>query len=126
MTASPFARMTVAVTRLPTLDRPAFQAYWRERHGPLVRRLAETLGIVRYVQLHADLEDDGPAGPGSQPWSAPCDGLAQIWYASREAFDARMAEPAAREAARLLRDDELRFMDRQQTRRWWGVEHLIL
>ncbi|HRD26856.1 MAG TPA: EthD domain-containing protein, partial [Caulobacter sp.] len=93
MTARPLARLTVAVTRLPTLDRPAFQAYWRERHGPLVRRLAGTLGIVGYVQLHADLEDEGPDDPARRPWSAPCDGLAQIWYASRQDFEARMTDP---------------------------------
>lgn len=119
-------RMTVALTRLPHLSREAFQAYWFEQHGPLVRRLAEVLGIVEYAQLHA--LDEPPANPGSGPmqWTAPYDGLAEISYVSREDFDARMATPAAREAAALLRDDELCFIDRPNCLRWWGVERRIL
>lgn len=125
MIAAPLARMTVALVRLPTLTRAAFQDYWLERHAPLVRSLAGTLGILNYVQLHSDLGDPPADAKSPSPWSSPYDGLAQVWYASREAFDATMAEPAAREAARLLRYDENVFIDRQRSRRWWGVEHTI-
>ena len=118
--------MTVALTRLATLGRGEFQDYWLGRHGPLVRTLAGTLGIVKYVQLHSDLEDPSPEDPSAQTWSAPYDGLAQIWYESREAFDARMADPAARDAARMLRNDERAFMDSDKSRRWWGLEYPII
>ena len=119
------ARMTVALVRLPTLTRAAFQAYWLERHAPLVTSLAGALGILKYVQLHSEPEDSWAVARSPSPWSSPYDGLAQVWYASREAFEATMAEPAAREAARLLRNDEGLFIDREHTRRWWGVEHTI-
>lgn len=125
MTKPPLARMTVGLIRLPTLTRAAFQDYWLERHAPLVRGLARTLGILKYVQLHSDPEDPGADARSPSHWSSPYDGLAQIWYLSREAFDATMAEPAAREAAKLLRSDEGVFIDRQRSRRWWGVEHAI-
>lgn len=119
-------RMTVALTRLPHLSREAFQAYWFEQHGPLVRRLAEVLGIVEYAQLHALDESHPDASSGRAHWTAPYDGLAEIGYASREVFNARIATPAAREAAALLRDDEVRFIDRPNSPRWWGVERRIL
>jgi len=119
-------RMTVALTRLPHLSREAFQAYWLERHGPLVLSLAEALGIVEYVQLHALDEPPADAPPGHARWMAPYDGLAEIGYVSRADFDARMETPATREAAALLRDDELCFIDRRNSPRWWGVARRIL
>jgi len=126
MTALSLIRMTVALVRSPTLSRGAFQDYWLGQHGPLVRTLAGTLGIVKYVQLHSDPEGISPDDPSGRTWSAPYDGLAQIWYESREAFDARMSDSAARDAARQLRDDERHFMDREKSRRWWGLEHPIV
>lgn len=126
MTPLPPARMTVALVRLPTLTRAAFQAYWLERHAPLVTSLAGALGILKYVQLHSDLEDPSADAPSPSPWSSPYDGLAQVWYASREAFEARMADPLARDAARQLREDERAFMDRERSRRWWGLEYEIV
>jgi uncharacterized protein (TIGR02118 family) len=117
--------MTVALTRLPHLTRAEFQDYWFDNHGPLVRSLAEVLGIVEYVQLHS--LDDGSSGAitGSRWWVAPYDGLAEVWYSSREDFDARMSNAAAREAARQLREDELRFIDTTKCPRWWACARRI-
>lgn len=126
MITPPLARMTVALVRLPTLTRAAFQDYWLERHAPLVRGLAETLGILKYVQLHSDPEDPAMGALSPSHWSGPYDGLAQVWYASRQAFDAKMVEPAARDAARMLRNDERLFIDRERSRRWWGVEYAVV
>ncbi len=126
MTAPRLIRMTVALVRLPSLSRGAFQDYWLGQHAPLVRTLAATLGIVRYVQLHSELDGPSPEGPSARTWPAPYDGLAEILYESREAFDARMSDPAAQDAARLLRDDERRFIDREKSRRWWGFEHAVI
>ncbi|HEX4196037.1 MAG TPA: EthD domain-containing protein [Caulobacteraceae bacterium] len=113
-------RMTVALTRLPSLGRAEFQAYWIDRHAPLVASLAEILGIQGYIQLHTAVDDD------RAPWLAPYDGLAEIRYASRADFDARMSSPAGQAAGRVLRDDERRFIDRSRSPRWWGVERTIL
>ena len=46
-------KLVFCLHRLPHLSREEFQRYWREEHGPLVRRHAEVLGIARYVQSHA-------------------------------------------------------------------------
>lgn len=118
-------RLTVALTRLPELSRADFQDYWFDQHGPLVRDLADVLGILEYVQLHS-LDNPPPdASPGRHPWRAPYDGLAEIWYASREDFDARKSNSAAREAARQVREDEFRFIDRANCHRWWGCTRRI-
>ncbi|MFZ5669542.1 MAG: EthD domain-containing protein [Pseudomonadota bacterium] len=119
MTAPPGARLTIALTRLPTLTRGEFQAYWRDRHAPLVRSMAEVMGIVGYVQLHVGPDDGGPG-------AAPFDGLAEVWFASREAHAARMATADARAAARRLREDERRFVDIARSPRWWGQAHRVI
>ena len=45
-------KLVFCVRRLSTLSREEFQRYWRETHGPLVRRHAGVLRIRRYVQTH--------------------------------------------------------------------------
>ncbi len=42
-------KLIFCVRRLSHLSRDAFQQYWRETHGPLVRRHAAVL----VIQLHA-------------------------------------------------------------------------
>ena len=54
-------KLTFCLRRLPNLTLAAFQDYWLNNHGPLVRRLQPALGMVRYVQLHR-LEGDLAAG----------------------------------------------------------------
>ena len=44
--------LVFCLRRAPHLSRAEFQRYWRETHGPLVRRHAAALRIRRYVQLH--------------------------------------------------------------------------
>jgi hypothetical protein len=119
-------RLTVALIRLPQLSRAEFQAHWFDRHGPLVRDLSVVLGIIDYVQLHT--LDDAPAEAisGRRLRDAPYDGLAEIWYASRDEFERRMSNSAAREAARQLREDEFRFIDRSNCVRWWGSARRIM
>ena len=46
-------KLTFCLIRLPHLTREAFQDYWLNTHGPLVRSLAGALRIRRYVQLHS-------------------------------------------------------------------------
>ena len=119
-------KLTFALVRRADFTRERFQAYWFEQHGPLVRGLAEALGIVEYVQLHSlDEPAEGKASDRLR-WSPSYDGLAQIWYANRRDFEVRMAMPVGREAAAMLRNDELRFIDRKNSPRWWGLERRIL
>ena len=46
-------KLVFALRHRPELSLEDFQAYWRERHAPLVARHAADLGIRRYVQAHA-------------------------------------------------------------------------
>jgi uncharacterized protein (TIGR02118 family) len=119
-------KITFCLRRLPHLSLEAFQRYWYEIHAPLVRKHQGALRIVRYVQMHSDL------GPLTQKLRAfrhapePYDGVAEIWYESREALETLGTNPDARAASRELLEDEKRFVDLARSPIWIGEERVII
>ena len=113
--------------RLPALTLSKFQDYWLNQHAPLVRSVAERLGIRRYVQSHA-LDDDGLtralAGRGCE--LPPYDGIAELWYDSAEAVRAMGQSGEARRAGRLLLEDERKFIDLANSPIFWVREQVII
>jgi len=118
-------KLTFCLRRLPGLTLPEFQDYWVNRHGPLVRRLQPALGMVRYVQVHrleTDLADGMRKVRGAPE---PYDGVAELWWESEESFRAARRRPEAREAGRLLLEDEARFIDLPSSPLWLNHEQVI-
>lgn len=118
-------KLTFALVRLPTLSREAFQAYWFDRHAPLVASVRAPLRIRRYVQMHslpAELSDDlrktrgGPEG---------FDGVAQLWWDSLDDMAASATDPAAAVAGKMLLEDERKFIDLARSPLWWGEEKVV-
>lgn len=112
--------MTFCVRRLPGMTREAFQRYWRETHGPLVRRHAPALGIVRYVQVHTT---EGPlqeALRASRGAPEPYDGVAELWWESAAALEAARGTPQGQQALRELLEDERRFIDHAHSPVFFG------
>lgn len=119
-------KLTFCLRRLPHLTLAEFQDYWLNKHGPLVRRLRPALGMVRYVQLHrldGDLADGMRKVRGAPE---PYDGVAELWWESEEAFRAARKNPGAREAGRLLLEDEAKFIDLTNSPLWLNREQPIL
>jgi uncharacterized protein (TIGR02118 family) len=119
-------RLVFCVRRLPHLSREEFQAYWRERHGPLVREAAAALAIRRYVQVHtlADpLNERLRAGRGAPE---EFDGVAELWFDSVESLAAAGATPEGRAAGRRLFEDERRFIDLARSPLWLAHEHEVV
>jgi hypothetical protein len=119
-------KVIYCLKRLPSLTSDQFLKYWLEVHGPLVRANQRALRIERYIQVHTG---HGPflerlrAFRGSPE---PYDGVAEIWYESREALETLGRDPAARAASRLLYEDEQRFVDSARSPIWFGEEHSII
>jgi uncharacterized protein (TIGR02118 family) len=119
-------KLTFCLVRLPHLTREAFQAYWFETHAPLVAGVADTLQIRRYVQLHS-LPPEASAGlRASRDGPDDYDGVAELWFDSLEAMAANSERPEAREAGRLLLEDERRFIDLRRSPLWFGRERVIV
>lgn len=105
-------KLTFCLKRLPGMSREEFQAYWREKHAPLVQRHAGVLGIARYVQSHTLPEGTASAlaearGSGGQDY----DGVAELWWDSMDSFAAAGLTDEGRAAGQELLEDEARFID---------------
>ena len=55
----------------------------------------------------------------------PYDGVAELWWESEEAFRAARRNPEAREAGRLLLEDEAQFIDLADSPLWLNREQVI-
>ena len=121
-------RVTFLLRKQPSLSHDEFYRYWREEHGPLVAGHAQRLGALRYVQVHT-LGDEAAlnsaagmakARGGMEPIY---DGVAEVWFESREALLAAASTPAGRAAAKELVADEAKFIDLPNSPLWLGHEY---
>ena len=104
-------KLVFCLHRLPHLSRAEFQRYWWNTHGPLVRRHASALRIRRYVQVHTLDDPLQDALRATRGGPEAYDGVAELWWDDRAAFEAVLADPAGQAAARELLEDERRFID---------------
>jgi uncharacterized protein (TIGR02118 family) len=119
-------KLVFCLRRLPSLTREEFQRYWLERHGPLVRSHAKTLGIRRYVQTHTL---DGPTNDALQASRGGpdgYDGVAELWWDGPEALAAATSTPEGRAAGEALLEDERRFIDLARSPLFVAVEHPLI
>lgn len=109
-------RIIFPLRRLAHLDRSQFQSYWLERHAPLVKQHALTLGIVRYQQVHT-LQDTRPTKVD------PFDGVAELWV---DPASATGTAENQRSAGLALLDDERNFIDLARSPIWTAEEDVLL
>lgn len=104
-------KLVSLVYRKKGLSNLEFLSYWKDKHGPLVARMAPFLR--RYVQNH----------PLDWPGlSYDADGIIEMWFDTED--DARRyLEWRNTAEAYELREDEDRFQDFKKTRRFVVVEH---
>ena len=117
-------RLEFVLRRKPSMSLAEFQKYWHSVHGPIVAKHATTLNILRYVQLHT-LDDPmneqmAKARGGMEP---PYDGVAELWWTSREALAAAFGSSAGQAAGQELLEDEARFIDLPNSPLWLAYEY---
>jgi uncharacterized protein (TIGR02118 family) len=120
-------KLVFTLRRRPEMTREEFQAYWRDRHAPLVARHAEALRIRRYVQTHArssELASAQSAARGSEPDLH--DGQAELWWDSLDDVAAAVSTPAGQQAAIELLEDERQFIDLEHSPLWIGEEFEVV
>ena len=119
-------KVSFCLRRLPHLSREAFLDYWLNSHADLMRRHAKTLGVKRYVQVHGMPTAIGEAMQNVRGAPEPYDGTAEVWFETLDDIMANGRDPAAREAARELLDDERTFVDLEKSPIWIGEEHEVI
>jgi len=117
-------RLIFVLRRKPSLSRSDFQKYWFETHAPLVAKHATNLNILRYVQDHT-LDDPmneqmAAARGGMEP---PYDGVAELWWPTREALATSFASAAGQAAGQELVEDETKFIDLPNSPLWLAYEY---
>ena len=119
-------KLSFCLRRKPGMTTEEFQRYWRDEHAPLVRKHQGVLGMRRYVQVHTDLGDITAYLSKGRGAPEPFDGIAELWYDSREALASVSDNPDARAAGRELFEDEKRFIDLANSPILIGDEHEII
>lgn len=110
MTAPTTTKLMFCMRRLPHMTREEFQRYWYDVHAPFVRERAEALGIRKYVQCHAMNDKFSKALQEKRGAPEAFDGVAELWFESREGKSEAWKEGARKANAELL-EDEARFID---------------
>jgi uncharacterized protein (TIGR02118 family) len=96
-------KLIICATRKAELTHEQFDAYWRDKHGPLVKSVADFARHVRkYVQCHV--------AAGAPPFgiAGEYDGIAELWFDSLDDARRAFSEPKYLE---IIRADELKFVD---------------
>jgi hypothetical protein len=119
-------KLVFCLKRLPSLSAEDFQSYWRNVHAPIVMRNRRVLRIQKYVQFHTSFDALTERLRGFRNSPEPYDGIAEIWYESRDALLALGRDPDARVASRELREDEARFVDLAASPIWVGEDISII
>lgn len=119
-------KLTFCLHRLPELTREQFQTYWYEKHAPLVKSHAQTLGIRRYVQIHALTHAMNDALRTSRDAPEMYDGIAELWWDDLESLLAANASEEGRTAGLALLEDERKFIDLSRSPLWFNEEKVIV
>src|ERR1041384_6230408 len=101
------------LTRKPHLTHEQFMTHWVEIPAPLAHAVP---GLKRYVQSHIKDERRRADIPTTE---VEVDGIAELWYEDRAAFDRAMASPEAK----IRHDDGGLFIGRIKS---WVVEELVI
>jgi uncharacterized protein (TIGR02118 family) len=120
-------KMVYCLRRKEGLSLADFQRYWREVHGPLVRKHAAALRIRRYVQVHT-LDHPLNQALGQRRGNAPevFDGVAELWWDSLADFLAAGQTEEGRKAAQELLEDERNFIDLGRSAVFLAEEHPVV
>src|SRR5712664_3053910 len=104
-------KLVFVIRRREDLPPEEFHRYWLEEHGPLARRLLESLGARRYVQTHTLRTDLNASLAASRGTAEAYDGLAEVSWDSLDALVAVLTSEEGQRANETLAEDAARFID---------------
>jgi len=116
-------RLTFLIRRKEGMAKEEMQRYWLEEHGPLVAGYSKSLDMLRYVQAHPTNDDHSRLTGRRGEMEEAYDGVAEVWWESKEAMFEATRSDAGREADRILRLDEQRFIDSERSVAWFNYEY---
>lgn len=118
-------KVVFCIHKRPDLDDETFRKYWFERHGSLIRSLADSLNANKYVQSHTIHRDISKAFNEERGMSESYDGIAEIWWDNIEVALEALGSPAGQEANKRIIEDEANFIDPSRCTLFITEEHVI-
>jgi len=118
-------KLVFCIHRRPELSADDFKRYWIEKHALLVKKHAARLGAKRYVQSHTLEDDTNAALRASRGALEAFDGIAEVWWDSRDALAAALSRPEGQAAGAELLEDEREFIDLARSSLFLTEEHEI-
>lgn len=107
-------KLIALISRKSGLTDEEFYKYWKEKHGPLAAKIIP--GLRKYIQNHLvrlpGIKYDG-------------DGFVELWFDNLEAYEKFLTWRQS-DGAKVLLDDEDKFMDRSKIVRYVVEEHIII
>ena len=119
-------KLVMCVCRRPELSREQFQDYWRNHHGPLFQKFAETYRARRYVQSHTINSPLNENVRKSRGMSHEYDGIAEIWWESERDFIEAISSPEGQKLRTVFLDDEAKFLDFGRSAAFFTEEHILV
>ena len=121
--ASSIVKLFFPLNELASQKPEEAQLYWRTCHGPLIRRLAPAMGLLRYQQAHRFETGIAHALRRVRGTQAP----AYLGHAEAWLDRGRLPSgPETERAAQLAIEDEARFIDFERSSIWLGKEHVFV
>ena len=120
-------KLTFCICRKTGMSFEDFDAHWR-KHAELVRKHAKDLRVQRYVQCLTLLNPGAQEGirASRNAEVSPYDGVAELWWDSLDDLTAARRSSEGAEAARILLEDERRFIGHVSSRLWYGTERPVI
>ena len=119
-------KLVFVIRRREDLSPDGFHRYWLDEHGPLARRLLESLGARRYVQTHTLDTDLNGALAAARRTAEAYDGLAEVWWDSLDALVAVFSSDEGQRANETLIEDEAKFIDFERSSIFITEEHTVI
>jgi uncharacterized protein (TIGR02118 family) len=119
-------KLIFCLIRRAALTHDEFLEYWYQQHAPLVRKHANAIGILKYVQSHALIHPVNELLSKARGAPPGYDGVAEIYYRSAEALQQAMFDRSARPAGLVLLEDEKRFIDLPRSPLFVCIERTLI
>jgi len=122
----PMIKLVHFFHRLPGLSLEECQGYWREKHGPLLRKHAAALRVLRYMQVYTLDNPINDALRESHGAMQAYDGLSQLWWKNRDDLETSISTPEGQRAWRELLQDERHFADVSRSSLWLAKDNPVV
>lgn len=119
-------KMIYCIRKKEDIASDEFFRYWKKEHGPIVKRYAAAMRIVRYTQnptLKTPFNDAIREAKGHQE---PFDGIAELWWKDIDDLQQAMISVDFTEAQNALFEDEKKFIDFERSCSYFCEEHAVI